>query len=142
MENTEMNRQMLNDIIHNARIGRDAVHFLLKKTDNPELQSELLRQERQYLDISKRAEERLLESGISPEVTNPLPKVGLWMGTQLSTLIDARDEHITELMMQGNEMGKLETERLLEKYPDAEPAIKKIASELVEMEESNISDVE
>ena len=61
-----------------------------------------------------------------------------WTGVQMNTLTDKSNSHIAELMSQGNLMGMIEAQKLLNHSPEMEPEIKNILNEFIQMQHNNI----
>ena len=61
-----------------------------------------------------------------------------WTGVQINTLTDKSNSHIAELMIQGNLMGMIEAQKLLNHSPKMEQEVKDILNEFINMQNNNI----
>ncbi|MCI9177162.1 MAG: hypothetical protein HFJ28_00905 [Clostridia bacterium] len=61
-----------------------------------------------------------------------------WTGVQMNTMIDKSNSHIAELMTQGNLMGIIEAQKLLNHSPEMEQETKNILNDFITMQNNNI----
>ena len=132
MEN-EIN--ILDELNKGACMGQDAISFILDKVENEDLKKVLEKQYKKYLNIANKI------SKIQPEYshkehhkTNTMNKVMTWYGIEMKTLIDNSTSKITELLLQGTNMGIIEGRKLLN-HKDTNPEIHKLIQEYVGMQE-------
>lgn len=123
--------QLLKDVAKNARSGEEAVSELMEKVESAEMRGELDRELKQYRDTAYRAESALAAAGGEPEPINPMQRAGMWMGTQLNTLVDRTNAHIAEMVIQGATMGIIEMTKAKNTCPDADPGAAGIASRFI-----------
>ena len=64
-----------------------------------------------------------------------------WMGIQMNTLTDTSDSKLSELLIQGNDMGIVKGTKLLNNYSFMNNEIKNILSDFVRLQEKNIDDL-
>ena len=76
--------------------------------------------------------------GEIPDDEKPMDKVMSWTGVQMNTLNDKSNSHIAELMIQGNLMGVIECQKLLNHSPEMEPQIKDILNEFITLQNNHI----
>ena len=60
------------------------------------------------------------------------------MGVQMNTLTDKSNSHIAEMMIQGNIMGVVECQKLLNHNPRADEPVKNLLHEFVTFQNNNI----
>lgn len=65
-------------------------------------------------------------------------KMMSYMGIQLNTLINESSSHIANILIQGNYMGMIECQKLLNHNPHAKPEVSKILKDFNQMQENNI----
>ena len=75
------------------------------------------------------------------EDTPPMQKAMSWMGIQLNTLTDSSNSKLSELLIQGNDMGVVKGTKLLNNYSFMNNEIKNILSDFVRLQEKNIDDL-
>ena len=129
--------QLLQDVVRNARTGRDAVEQLMAKTDGA-MKEELQRERELYVNTQRTGEQALLDAGGRAEPTGPMARAGMWMGLQMETLADRSDAHIAEIVIQGATMGVIEMTKALNTYADADAGARGIATRFVAQQNRNI----
>ena len=123
--------QLLQDVVRNARTGRDAVEQLLNKAEGGEMREELNKEKAEYLQTQKEGERALADAGGRAEPTGPMARAGMWMGLEMETLADRSDAHIAEIVIQGATMGVIEMTKALNTYDAADPGARSLASQFV-----------
>ena len=61
-----------------------------------------------------------------------------YMGIQMNTMMDQSESHIADLLIQGNYMGIIECQKLLNHNPYAKEEVKQILTDFQNMQEANI----
>ena len=123
--------QLLQDVVRNARTGRDSVEQLLNKAEGAPMREELNKEKAEYLETQREGERALADAGGKPEPTGQLAPAGMWMGIEMETLTDRSDAHIAEIVIQGATMGVIEMTKALNTYDAAEPHARGLASQFV-----------
>ena len=123
--------QLLQDVVRNAQTGCDAIDQLMHKTESPAMRSELSAERSQYQSAALDGERALREAGGTPEPVGMMSRAGMWLGTELNTLIDRSDEHIAEMLIQGATMGVIEMTKSMNAYADAAPDARSLASTFI-----------
>ena len=132
MEN-EIN--ILDELNKGACMGQDAISFILDKVENEDLKKVLEKQYKKYLNIANKISKIYPEySHREPHKTNTMNKVMTWYGIEMKTLIDNSTSKITELLLQGTNMGIIEGRKLLN-HKDTNLEIHKLIQEYVDMQE-------
>ena len=70
--------------------------------------------------------------------TNTMNKMMTWYGVQMNTLTDKSNSNISELLLQGTNMGIIEGRRLLNNNPSVDPEVKQILNDFVVMQEDSV----
>lgn len=65
-------------------------------------------------------------------------KMMTWTGVQMNTMMDKSNSHIAELMAQGNLMGIIEAQKLLNHSPEMEQDTKNILNDFITLQNNNI----
>lgn len=135
MTNEENNVNVLDELNKGACMGKDAIFFLLDKVKDTKLSATLHDQYEDYLEILKTISEIYPEySDEKPHKTNTMNKMMTWYGLEMRTMMDASDSKITELMLQGTNMGIIEGRKLLN-HKAVDKKIHAIAEKYVSMQE-------
>ena len=124
--------QLLQDVVRNARTGRDSVEHLMKKAGDGPMREELEREKASYLQTQREGERALADAGGRTEPTGALARAGMWMGLEMETLADRSDAHIAEMVIQGATMGVIEMTKSLNTCADAAPHARGLATQFVE----------
>ncbi len=130
--------QLLQDVVRNARTGRDAVEQLMKKTGDGPMRDELAKERDAYASTQRESERALIGAGGRAEPTGPMAKAGMWVGLEMETLTDRSDAHIAEIVIQGATMGVIEMTKALNTYDAADPHARGIASQFVVQQNETI----
>ena len=137
MENQNLN--ILDEVNKGATMGMDAIDIISEKAKDEEFQNVLKIEYEKYKDISRRVND--LYSNFSdkePHETNAMNKMMTWYGVQMKTMSDDTTSKLSELMMQGTNMGIIEGRRLLNQNENASSDVKSILNEFVVMQEDSV----
>ena len=129
--------QLLQDVVRNARTGRDAVEQLMDKTEGG-IKAKLHKERETYAHTQKEGESALSDAGGRAEPTGPMARAGMWMGIQMETLTDRSDSHIAEILIQGATMGVIEMTKALNTYGHADPSARDLANRFVAQQNAAI----
>lgn len=138
MENkNEIN--VLDELNKGACMGMDAIHYILDKVEDEDLKKELDRQYREYQEISEEINKlyQKYNKQEEPHKTNAMNKVMTWYGIEMKTMIDDSTSKITELLLQGTNMGIIEGRKLLN-HKDVEKEVHSLVQKYVGMQEKAV----
>lgn len=130
--------QLLQDIVRNARTGESGIEQLMEKTEDKEMRNELNREKTDYQRIAEKAEQALTAAGGKIEPLGMMAKAGMWMGTQMNTIMDKSNAHIAEMVIQGANMGVIELTKSRNTYSDAAPNALDIAADFITQQQDII----
>ena len=137
MENKNLN--ILDEINKGATMGMNAISFVSDKASDNDFKHVLDVEYYKYEDISKRVHELYDNySSKEPHETNEMNKMMTWYGIQMKTMMDSTTSKLSELLMQGTNMGIIEGRRLINQNPNAEENVKSILHEFVTMQEDSV----
>ena len=112
MENN--NLDILDEINKGATMGMDAISYVSEKVGDETFSKVLDGEYNKYKDISRRVNNLYSNySDKEPHETNAMNKMMTWYGIQMNTITDKSNSKISELLMQGTNMGIIEGRRLL-----------------------------
>ena len=137
-KNQDMN--VLDEVNKGAPMGMDAINYLVPKVKDGKFKGVLDIEYNKYKDISRRAN-NLYENYTTekePHETSTMNKMMTWYGIQMRTMNDNSNSKISELLMQGTNMGIIEGRRLLNQNPNMNPKIKTLLSDFVKMQEDSV----
>lgn len=137
MENNNLN--VLDEVNKGATMGMDAIKFILDKVGDSEFKKTLDLEYNKYKDISRRVNNLYSNySDKEPHETNTMNKMMTWYGIEMKTMSDKSNSNISELLMNGTNMGIIEGRRLLNQNKDLAPDVEKILDDFVCMQEDSI----
>lgn len=137
MENNNLN--VLDEVNKGATMGMDAINFVIDKVGDSELKKTLDLEYNKYKDISRRVNNLYSNySDKEPHETNTMNKMMTWYGVEMKTMSDKSNSNISELLMNGTNMGIIEGRRLLNQNKQLAPDVEKILNDFVTMQENSI----
>ena len=75
------------------------------------------------------------------EPTPAFQKAMSWMGIQFNTANDTSNSQLSELLIQGNDMGIVKGIKLLNNHKFLDSEVKNLLSDFVRLQEKNIDDL-
>ena len=137
MENKNLN--ILDEVNKGATMGMDAISFVSEKAKDNTFKKVLNNEYNKYKDISRRVNNIYDNySSKEPHETNAMTKAMTWYGIQMRTMMDDTTSKLSELLMQGTNMGIIEGRRLINQNPHAADDVKGILHDFVTMQEDSV----
>ena len=137
MENQNLN--ILDEVNKGATMGMDAISYVSEKAKDNDFKQVLATEYNKYKDISARVNEIYGNySSKEPHETNGMTKMMTWSSLQMKTMTDETTSKLSEILMQGTNMGIIEGRRLLNQHPDAPEDIKSVLNDFVVMQEDSV----
>ena len=137
MKNQNLN--ILDEVNKGATMGMDAISYVSEKVEDNNFKQVLDTEYNKYKDISNRVNNLYDNySSKEPHETNAMNKMMTWYGIQMKTMVDDTTSKLSELLMQGTNMGIIEGRRLLNQNQNIEPDIKNILNDFVVMQEDSV----
>ena len=138
MENN--NLDVLDEINKGATMGMDAIKFISEKTHDSDMKETLRTEYAKYEKISERVNNLYNHYTVNkePHETSKMQKMMTWYGIQIRTIKDDTPSKLSELLMQGTNMGIIEGRRLINENPNAEDDVKNILHDFVVMQEDSV----
>lgn len=133
--------EILKEINKNTKMGMDSLTTVLKKVEDYDFKSLLNTQHDEYQNIYDRTQEILVKNNVQMDDTPMVQKAMSWMGIQFNTANDTSNSKISELLIQGNDMGIVKGIKLLNNHPNMNNEIKNIISDFIRLQEKNIDDL-
>ena len=138
MENKNLN--ILDEVNKGATMGMDAISYISPKVKDDTFKKVLDDEYNKYKDISRRVN-NLYENYSTtkdPHETNTMNKMMTWYGIQMRTMTDDTTSKLSELLMQGTNMGIIEGRRLINQNPHADEDVKGVLHDFVTMQEDSV----
>ena len=137
MENQNLN--ILDEVNKGATMGMNAISYVSDKAEDSQFKQVLDNEYNKYQKISQRVNDLYSQySDKDPHETNSMTKMMTWYGIQMKTMIDDTTSKLSELLMQGTNMGIIEGRRLINQNPEAAPDVKNILNDFVVMQEDSV----
>lgn len=132
---------ILKEINKDSKMGMDSLSIILKKVEDEDLKKVLNNQHDEYQNIFDRTQELLVQEKEDIKDTSPMIKTMSWMGIQLNTINDNSNSKLSEILIQGNNMGIIKGTKLLNDGTYKEKQVKNILNDFVRLQEKNIDDL-
>ncbi len=137
MENQNLN--ILDEVNKGATMGMDAISYVSEKVKDGDFKHVLNVEYDKYQNISNRVNKLYSNySSKEPHETNTMTKMMTWYGIQMKTMTDDTTSKLSELLMQGTNMGIIEGRRLINQNKDIAPDVESILNEFVTMQEDSV----
>lgn len=105
--------EILKEISKDSKMGMDSISNVLTKVKDENFESLLNEQHKEYKNIFDRTQELLVENNEEIEDTPMMQKAMSWMGIQLNTATDTSNSKLSDLLIQGTNMGIVKGRKLL-----------------------------
>ena len=137
MKNQNLN--ILDEVNKGSTMGMDAISYVSEKVVDNNFKEVLYTEYNKYKDISNRVNNLYDNfSNKEPHETNAMNKMMTWYGIQMKTMTDDSTSKLSELLMQGTNMGIIEGRRLLNQNQNIESDVKNILNDFVVMQEDSV----
>lgn len=141
MDNQNLN--VLDEINKGATMGMDAISFISQKVEDNQFKNILKTEYNKYKDISARVNKLYnnFATNKEPHETNTMNKMMTWYGIQMKTMTDdttSKLSELSELLMQGTNMGIIEGRRLINQNANVSSDVKNILHDFVTMQEDSV----
>ena len=133
--------EILKEISKDSKMGMDSINMVGEKVQDEKFQKLLDEQHNEYQNIFDRTQEILKQHGKIIEDVPAMQKMMSWMGIQMNTINDKSNSQLSELLIQGNDMGIVKGHKLLNNNEFTTPEIKNLLSDFVRLQEKNIDEL-
>ena len=132
------NLNVLNEIHKGLVMGMESISVIRSKVGDNDFKQVLDDQYKQYGKILDRVNEEFPNhGGEKPADTSPAQKMMGWTSIQMNTLTDKSNSKISEMLIQGTNMGIVEGRKLLN-HKDTDEKIHALVQEYVAMQEDAV----
>lgn len=133
--------EILKEINKDAKMGMDSLTMVTKKVQDEKFKKLLNNQHDEYQNIFDRTQELLVQENKNIQDVPTMQKVMAWTGIQMNTLNGKSNSKLSELLIQGNDMGVIKGTKLLNESNFTTPEIENLLSDFVRLQEKNIDDL-
>ena len=136
----DINVKVLDEVNKGATMGMDAIHYVSNKVGDERFKKVLDVEYGKYQEITNRVNDiyNQYNSKKAPHETNAMNRMMTWYGINMRTMTDQSNSKISELLMQGTNMGIIEGRRLLNNNPSVDTQVKQILNDFVVMQEDSV----
>jgi len=136
----DINVKVLDEVNKGATMGMDAIHFVSEKVGDERFKKVLDVEYNKYKEITNRVNDIYSQYNTEkePHETNAMNKMMAWYGINMKTMTDQSNSKISELLMQGTNMGIIEGRRLLNNNPSVDTEVRQILDDFVVMQEDSV----
>lgn len=141
MEEENNNVDVLDEINKGTTMGMDAIEYVSEKVGDPQFRDVLNIEYDKYHDIAVRINDMYPKYATKePHETSKMTKMMTWYGIQMNTMSDKSNSKISELLMQGTNMGIIEGRRLLNQNQNGNinDEVKQLLNDFVTMQEDSV----
>jgi len=133
--------EILKEISKDSKMGMDSITMVGKKVQDEDFKKLLDEQHNEYQNIFDRTQELLVKHDENIEDVPTMQKMMAWTGIQMNTMNDKSNSQLSELLIQGNDMGIIKGHKLLNGSNFTTPEIENLLSDFVRLQEKNIDDL-
>lgn len=134
----ENNLNVLNEVHKGLVMGMESIKVITSKVEDEEFKQVLDKQYEQYGKILDRVNHEFSELGQQADDTSPAQKVMGWTSIQMGTLADKSNSKISEMLIQGTNMGIIEGRKLLNQNEFLDESVKLILDDFVKEQEHDV----
>lgn len=133
--------EILKEINKDAKMGMDSITMVNEKVQDNKFKKLLDNQHNEYQNIFDRTQELLVQNNEDMKDVPSMQKAMAWTGIQMNTMNDKSNSKLSELLIQGNDMGVIKGTKLLNESSFTTPEIENLLSDFVRLQEKNIDDL-
>ncbi len=130
---------ILNEVHKGVCMGKDSIAMVAEKSSDSSFRDELTYQYNAYQETEKRVDQKFEEIGEIPDDTPMGQKIMGWSGIQFNTMNDKSNSQLSELLIQGYDMGIIKGVKLLNQSPEASSDVKDILNGFIAFQENSIN---
>ena len=136
----DINVKVLDEMNKGTTMGMNALHYVTDKVGDERFKKVLDVEYGKYKEISDRIENIYSQytTQKEPQETSKMEKMMTWYGINMRTMNDQSNSKISELLMQGTNMGIIEGRRLLNNNPSIDNEVRQILNDFVVMQEDSV----
>ena len=136
----DINVKVLDEMNKGTTMGMNAIHYVTDKVGDERFKKVLDVEYGKYKEISDRIENIYSQytTQKEPQETSKMERMMTWYGINMRTMNDQSNSKISELLMQGTNMGIIEGRRLLNNNPSIDNEVRQILNDFVVMQEDSV----
>lgn len=130
---------ILNELHKGITMGMASLELISDKSHDQDFKNDLSYQYNEYQNSLNDVNSKFKENGEIPDDVPMNTKLMGWTGIQFNTLSDTSTSKLSEILIQGYDMGVIKGVRLLNENPNASEPVKNILNGFVSMQENCIN---
>ena len=130
---------ILNEIHKGVTMGMSSLEEVSKKCSDSSFRNELSTQYNTYQTTLNKVNQTFSEIGEIPDDTPINEKIMGWAGIHMNTITDTSNTKLSEMLIQGYDMGVIKGFKLLNQNPEASQNVKDILNGFIRLQENNIN---
>lgn len=130
---------VLNEVHKGVCMGKDSVAMISEKSSDQSFRDELTYQYNMYQETEQRVNQKFQEIGEIPDDTPMGEKIMGWTGIQFNTMNNKTNSQLSEILIQGYDMGIIKGVKLLNQSPEASQEVKDILNGFIAFQENSIN---
>ena len=135
----DINVKVLDEVNKGTTMGMDAIHYVSSKVGDMRFKKVLDVEYGKYQKIANRVSDIYSQyASKEPQETSAMNKMMTWYGVNMKTMTDQSNSKISELLLQGTNMGIIEGRRLLNNNPSVDAEVRQILNDFVVMQEDSV----
>lgn len=120
-------------------MGKDSISMVAEKSSDEKFRDELTYQYNKYKETEDRVTQQFEKIGEIPDDTPMGQKIMGWTGIQFNTLNNKSNSQLSELLIQGYDMGIIKGTKLFNQSPEASKEVKDILNGFISFQENSIA---
>lgn len=134
----DKNVKVLEEVCKGVKMGMNAISYVSDKVEDDNLTEYLKHEYSMYNNILDKVNDAFANYGADPNRVSLGSKAMLWYGVQLNTLMDKSNSKISELLLQGTNMGIIEGKRLLNQNTDLDTDVENLLTDFIDFQEESV----
>ena len=130
---------ILNEVHKGITTGMSSIEEIAKKSSDANFRDELSSQYQTYQTSLDKVNEAFAQIGEIPDDAPINQKIMGWTGIQINTMNDTSNTKLSELLIQGYDMGIIKGYKLLNQSPEATESVRDILHGFIRSQENNIN---
>ena len=130
---------ILNEVHKGVTMGMATLEEVSEKSNDQKIKDHLSYQYNLYQNTLNDVNKEFQKIGEIPDDTPISQKVMGWTGIQFNTMNDTSNSKLSELLIQGYDMGIIKGVKLLNNSPEASKTVKNILNNFISLQEDSIN---
>lgn len=129
---------ILNEMHKGITMGMESLENISNMTHDQEFNSVLSNQYNSFQLTLNNVNDKFNDIGEIPDDTPINQKIMGWTGIKFNTMTDTSNSKLSELLIQGYDMGIIKGQKLMNQSPEATQSVKTILNDFITLQQSNI----